>query len=179
MPRITYNATNIDIKIGENSLQYAGEEMFTQNRSGSGKIETIDQYGIETLKFGAYFDIDVFRQLYGWWWGWARFGIHPLQRNAKKTVIAEAEVIEHRRVRSSSGQASWRPVILTSVGLLDRQWPIELTLASRDEMGFRMLLGRQAVRHRFWVDPGRSYYSPRPKRKKKVKKKRPAKGSRT
>ena len=45
------------------------------------------------------------------------------------------------------------------------------TLANRDAMGFRMLLGRQAVRHRFWVDPGRSFYGGRPKRKKKAKKK--------
>ena len=34
---------------------------------------------------------------------------------------------------------------------------IELTLSRRDEMGFRMLLGRSALRRRFLVDPGRSF----------------------
>ena len=33
----------------------------------------------------------------------------------------------------------------------------EMSLAPRADMGFRMLLGREAVRGRFLVDPGRSY----------------------
>ena len=37
-----------------------------------------------------------------------------------------------------------------------------VTLASRDEMGFRMLLGRQAMRGRFLIDPGRSYMAGKP-----------------
>ena len=41
--------------------------------------------------------------------------------------------------------------------LAGRTWPIELALTDRDEMGFRMLLGRAAIRRRFLVDPGRSY----------------------
>jgi hypothetical protein len=48
-------------------------------------------------------------------------------------------------------------VILTVAELHGQRWPIELTLANRDAMGFRMLLGREAVRRRFVVDPGRSY----------------------
>jgi hypothetical protein len=32
-----------------------------------------------------------------------------------------------------------------------------LTLADRDVMGFRMLLGREAVRRRFLIDPARSF----------------------
>jgi hypothetical protein len=103
---------------------------------------------------------------------WVRFGIHPQQRNTRMTARAEAPVLEYRRVKSSSGQATRRPVIITTVILLGREWPIEVTLANRDAMGFRMLLGRQAIRKRFWVDPGRSYYSGRPKRRKtRVKKK--------
>ena len=60
-----------------------------------------------------------------------------------------------------------RPVIVTNVLLLGTAWPVELTLANRDEMGFRMLLGREAIRGRFFVDPGGSYYGGKPKRKKK------------
>ena len=65
-----------------------------------------------------------------------------------------------------------RPVIVTTAGLLGISWSVELTLANRDEMGFRMLLGREAVRRRFLVDAGKSYYGGKPKtKKKKIKKK--------
>jgi hypothetical protein len=88
---------------------------------------------------------------------WVRFTVHPLQRDRETTVEAEARVLEFRHVRSSSGHATLRPVIAVEVELGGQRWPIELTLAARDEMGFRMLLGREAVRRRFVVDPGRSY----------------------
>jgi hypothetical protein len=86
-----------------------------------------------------------------------RFKVHPLQREAAPTIDAEAELIEERLVRSSSGRQELRPVIRTQLELMGQVWTIELTLADRDVMGFRMLLGRQAIRGRFVVDPGRSY----------------------
>ena len=88
---------------------------------------------------------------------WVRFMVHPVQRDDAETVQLECPVLEMRRVRSSSGKATLRPVILTSVTLHDRTWPVELTLANRHKMGFRMLLGRQAFRRRFLLDAGRSY----------------------
>jgi hypothetical protein len=90
---------------------------------------------------------------------YVRFRLHPLQRNTKLTTQAEAEVIEYRPIRSSTGHVTHRPVVMTRVLLMGECWPIELTLASRDEMGFRMLLGREAVRGRFVVDAGGSYYA--------------------
>lgn len=86
-----------------------------------------------------------------------RFQIHPIQRNNQKTVLAEAELLEYRKVRSSGGHAQIRPVIITTVKLGEQQWQVELTLTNRDVMGFRMLLGRQAVRDRFLVDPSQSF----------------------
>ncbi len=86
-----------------------------------------------------------------------RFETHPVQRETRTRVQGEAAVLEVRSVRSSSGAESQRPVIRTPVRILDRRWPIELTLVSRDLMGFRMLLGRQAIRRRFVVDPARSF----------------------
>lgn len=88
---------------------------------------------------------------------WVRFQVHPVQRSLKGCTEVEAEVLEYRSIRSSNGKSSRRPVILTKVELMGTLWPIELTLASRDEMGFRMLLGREAIRNRFLVDTGRSY----------------------
>lgn len=93
-----------------------------------------------------------------------RFSVHPMQRSTSTTVVTEAEILEFRKVKSSTGHIMLRPVILTEIEMLGTRWPIEVTLANRDEMGFRMLLGREAVRGRFLVDPGRSYYGPRPGR---------------
>ncbi|NCQ34982.1 ATP-dependent zinc protease [bacterium] len=98
---------------------------------------------------------------------WVRFSVHPMQRNSKRVVPVEAKVLETRAVRSSNGKVSQRPVVVTNVELLGVTWPVELTLAGRDKMGFRMLLGRETVRRRFLVDCGRSYYGDRPPRKKK------------
>lgn len=86
-----------------------------------------------------------------------RFQIHPLQHDNHKTIIAEAELLEYRKVRNSGGHAQIRPVIITTVELGEHQWQVELTLTNRDVMGFRMLLGRQAVRGRFLVNPGKSF----------------------
>jgi hypothetical protein len=97
---------------------------------------------------------------------WVRFKVHPVQRKKTKTIEIEAEVLEYRSIRSSNGKATRRPVILTHVELLGIVWPVELTLASRDNMGFRMLLGREAFRRRFLVDAGNSYYGGKPKRSK-------------
>ena len=97
---------------------------------------------------------------------WIRFHVHPQQRRSGVSVEAEAEVLDFRSVRSSSGKAEMRPVIVTHVALFGITWPIELTLASRDQMGFRMLLGREAFRGRFVVDAGNSFYGGKPKRKK-------------
>jgi hypothetical protein len=106
-----------------------------------------------------------------------RFKVHPIQRKRDFGVEAEAEVLEYRNVTSSSGQKSRRPVILTEIRILGETWPIELTLANRDEMGFRMLLGREAIRGRFLVDAGTSFYGGRPLAKKKKKPKRRGNGA--
>jgi len=88
---------------------------------------------------------------------WIRFKVHPLQRDWRTEIVTEAALADERWVRSSSGRRTLRPVIRTAAELGGARWPIEITLVRRDMMGFRMLLGRQAVRRRFVVDPGRSF----------------------
>lgn len=95
-----------------------------------------------------------------------RFQVHPYQRNSHDTVIVEAELLEWRQVRNSGGHAQWRPVIRTTIALQQRRWEIDLTLTNRDVMGFRMLLGREAVRQRFAIDPGKSYLLSHPPTKR-------------
>ena len=85
------------------------------------------------------------------------FQVHPLQDSPALSIVSSAPLAGWRHVRSSSGHGAERPLIRTTLGWMDLQWPIELTLTNRDEMGFRMLLGRQAVRGRAVVDAGRSY----------------------
>lgn len=102
---------------------------------------------------------------------WVRFQVQPVQRRRSQSVWVEAPVFDMRSVRSSSGRASLRPVIITNVTLLGITWPVEVTLASRDKMGFRMLLGREAIRRRFLVDAGKSYYGGKPPRAKQPKSK--------
>jgi len=88
---------------------------------------------------------------------WVKFEVHPQQRAKKQLVKCEARVIDHRIVRDSGGRQNERFVIETTARLGEREWPIEVTLTARDAMGFRMLLGRTAIRGRFVVDSGRSY----------------------
>lgn len=88
---------------------------------------------------------------------WVRFTVHPVQRSAYPTVETESPLHDERLIRDSGGKEQLRPVILTTVEVDGERWPIELTLTNRDAMGFRMLLGRQAIRGRFVVDAGRSY----------------------
>jgi len=86
-----------------------------------------------------------------------RFEVHPKQRSSEGAVPVEARIIDERWVRNSGGQRELRPVIETDVTIGGRSWPIELTLTRRDDMGFRMLLGRQGIRGRALVDPGGSF----------------------
>jgi hypothetical protein len=85
------------------------------------------------------------------------FNLHPLQDDESDVIVASAPLVEHREVRSSNGDVERRPVIRTCALVLGQPFEIELSLTSRDDMEFRMLLGRSAVRRRFVVDPGRSF----------------------
>ncbi len=89
------------------------------------------------------------------------FDIHPIQNSTAKTVRVVSPLIEYRSIRSSSGHAELRPVIRTLARFGDTVWPIEITLTNRDQMGFRMLLGRRALAHRFIVDPAKSFVQSR------------------
>ena len=86
-----------------------------------------------------------------------QFTVHPIQRSTREPVSVTAEVMDTRKIRSSSGHAKRRPVVVAELELAGQRWPIELTLANRSLMGFRLLLGRQALKGRFLIDAGRSF----------------------
>lgn len=93
---------------------------------------------------------------------WVRFDVHPKQRKATDAVTVEAPLFDTRSVKSSSGVAETRPVIQTTLRLGGVERVIELTLTRRDDMGFRMLVGREALRGAFVVEPDRSFVAGTP-----------------
>jgi len=90
------------------------------------------------------------------------FELHPIQRSSRHRTRVDLPVESFRRIRSSTGHTERRPVVTTPIRIGDHAYEIELTLTARDEMGFRLLLGRSALRRRFVVDAGRSFLNELP-----------------
>lgn len=89
---------------------------------------------------------------------WVRFSVHPIQQNTDEVVECEAPIADRRLVRDSGGHAEERIVIRTSISIGDWKDEIEMTLTSRDDMRFRILLGRTAiVAGEFIINPALSY----------------------
>ena len=89
---------------------------------------------------------------------YVRFWLHPLQRKTDIELVCVAPISDQRLIRDSGGHQEQRYIINTPVLLNGDQWPVEVSLTSRENMSFRMLLGRSALKHgTLLVDPGRSY----------------------
>ncbi|WP_066759694.1 30S ribosomal protein S6--L-glutamate ligase [Crocinitomix algicola] len=84
---------------------------------------------------------------------WVRFEIHPLPETPRVIIKNEAKIIAVRKVKNTGGISESRYVIKTPVKIGEDVFDIEVTLANRDAMGFRMLLGREAMNNRFIVNP--------------------------
>lgn len=93
-----------------------------------------------------------------------RFEIHPRQRKRKPSISCVASVVGERKVKNPGGRMEIRPVIRTTLIVAGERLEALVNLTTRDEMTFRMLLGRRTVRRHFVVDPGRSYIGGRPSR---------------
>lgn len=95
------------------------------------------------------------------------FHIHPVQKDNDTVVTCVADVLDKRVVTDSGGHKEERFVIQTMLSIGGYSWPIDATLTSRDDMLFRMLLGRTAIKGRARVDPARSYVVGKKRRKAK------------
>ncbi|GLU44287.1 30S ribosomal protein S6--L-glutamate ligase [Allomuricauda sp. NBRC 101325] len=88
---------------------------------------------------------------------WVRFEVNPLQDNRSISILCQAKLVDTRNVKSSQGISEERPVVKTHVNIGGDIHEIELTLANRDTMEYRMLLGREAINERYLVDPSKSF----------------------
>jgi len=93
---------------------------------------------------------------------WVKFGLHPQQKNTQVEVWCEAPVSDVRQVTDSGGHMTERYFIVTPLLLGSHRFDVEMSLTSRDNMLFRMLLGRQALKRMFYVNPAASYLQGRP-----------------
>lgn len=87
---------------------------------------------------------------------WLRIFVHPKQ-DSQEEHVCEAKVHDKRDVTDSGGHTETRYVIKTRLVLGSFDQKVELTLTNRDTMKFRMLLGRQAMRGHFLVNPDASH----------------------
>lgn len=90
-----------------------------------------------------------------------KFLLHPIQHNNDIVIACEAPLLDERDVCNSGGQWEKRYVIRSQLNISNRQIPIDITLTDRDNMKFRMLIGRQALQQfdSLLIDPSRSYLS--------------------
>jgi len=96
------------------------------------------------------------------------FKMHPRQYDYETVIVCVADVVDERTVTDSGGHKEQRFVISTELRIGSVSWPIEITLTARDDMRFRMLIGRTALKGRALVDSSRSYVvGKRPRKKKK------------
>jgi len=89
-----------------------------------------------------------------------RFLVHPDPDNPGLEITCSAPVIDRRNVTSSNGETELRFVIRTDLQIGDATWPVEVTLTNRDQMAYRMLLGRTSITEGMQVDPNQSFVQP-------------------
>lgn len=93
-----------------------------------------------------------------------RFSVQPIP--LKPGIVNECDrpLLDLRIVRDSGGHEEERPFIRVPVILGPHTWEVEFSLTNRDNMKFRMLLGRTAMKGRFLVNPALSYQFGKPHR---------------
>ena len=101
-----------------------------------------------------------------------------LDRKKGKRLQVEADVVRRSIVRSSTGRAENRYFVSTVMRLGGVEKEIEISLASREPMIFRMLLGRSALNHDFLIDPTHRYLMSPPRRDDRTAKKKKASAKR-
>ena len=84
---------------------------------------------------------------------WVRFEVDPIQDDPNILVKCEAKLLRSKMVKSSMGASEERLMIRTPLTIGKDTFTVKLTLASRDTMNYRMLLGREALNRRYLINP--------------------------
>jgi len=95
-----------------------------------------------------------------------RFRVILSRKHPDRWVAVEAPLARRTVVKPSSGDRHERVVVEAVVKIGEVEKTIEVTLAEREGMLLRMLLGRTAIRPEFVVDPSLRYVQLKPTRKK-------------
>jgi hypothetical protein len=85
------------------------------------------------------------------------FDVRLHRRRADRIVHVEAKILRRGRVRPSSGDAQTRLFVATTLRIGSIERTIELSLVDRENMIYRMLVGRTAMGAGVLVDPTRRY----------------------
>jgi hypothetical protein len=94
-------------------------------------IETLTKDGVETVRFHTFFNDDAHDN------------------------VVESPIHDRREITNTSGVPEERFVIRTKFRIDGKLWRIDLSLADRSGMSFRMIVGRTALRrHKIAVLPG-------------------------
>lgn len=93
---------------------------------------------------------------------WVRFGIRPHRRQLGAVIHCESALIDRREVCDSGGHRALRCVIAADLLIGGELINTEVTLADREPLQYRMLIGRNALRGRFIVDSAQSFSLGRP-----------------
>ena len=88
---------------------------------------------------------------------WVRYVVLPLRNNPEVEIQCESKLLDRRDIKNSGGQIESRYVIETTVVLGEARWSATLSLTSRDDMLFRMLLGRTSLPGNVVIYPGEKY----------------------
>ena len=90
-----------------------------------------------------------------------RFGVHPVHGRDDIAVYCTAAISDRRDVTSSNGEKETRTFIKSALVMGARRWTIEIGLTNRENMSYRMLLGRQAIADDLMIDPAASFRQPK------------------
>ncbi len=106
-------------------------------------IETFTKDAVDHVRFHTFFDDDA------------------------HDAIVESPIHDRRQITNTSGIPEDRFVIRTKFRINGKLWRIDLSLADRSGMSFRMIVGRTALRrHKIAVLPGKRNLTHNPSPKK-------------
>jgi ribosomal protein S6--L-glutamate ligase len=85
-----------------------------------------------------------------------KFVVHPLPERDDVAIQCDKQIIDVREITSSNGETEERFIVRSPFRINGVEWPVEISLTNREDMKFRMLIGRSTMSGRMVVDPDRS-----------------------